>query len=58
MNKKKLNKILKNFSLNLFWIIMFISLWDIENHHLLRVTASFSAALLLAIFTVLFEEEG
>jgi len=55
---KKLIKIAKNFSLNLLWILMFICLWDVENFYLLRITASFTAALLLAIFTVLFEEEG
>jgi len=53
---KKTIKILKNFSLNLLWIIMFISLWNIENYPLFRLSASFLAALLLAVFQVLFEE--
>jgi hypothetical protein len=56
-NMKKLFKILKNFSLNIFWILMFITLWPIDNNYpILRLSASFLAALLLAVFTVLFEE--
>jgi len=49
-------KILKNYSLNLLWILMFLSLWPLEDYHLRRLTASFSAALLLSVFQVLFKE--
>jgi len=52
---KKLIKILKYFSLNCLWILMFLCLWSLEDLHLLRLSASFFAALLLAIFQVLFE---
>jgi hypothetical protein len=53
---KILIKILKNYSLNLLWILMFLSLWPLEDYHLIRLSASFLAALLLAVFQVLFKE--
>jgi len=46
------------FSLNCLWILMFLCLWSLEDFHLLRLSASFFAALLLAVFQVLFEEKG
>jgi hypothetical protein len=54
---KRIIKILKCFSLNLFWILMFICLYPVENFHLIRFSASFLAAAILAIFQVVFEEK-
>jgi len=57
---KKIIRILKNFLINIFWILwilMFLRLWSLEDMHLLRLCASFFAALLLAVFEVLFEEK-
>jgi hypothetical protein len=54
---ERIKKTMKNFSLNILWILMFIPLWPVEDLHLLRLSFSFLAAGTLAVFQVLFEKK-
>jgi hypothetical protein len=53
-----LKKVIKYFSFNALWILMFIPLWPVEDLHLFRLSLSLLAAGTLAVFQVLFVLRG
>ena len=50
-------KTIKNYSLNMLWVFMFVALWPIEGNVLFRVFASLLGAFLLAFFQTLFDDK-
>jgi len=50
-----IKKVAKNYSLNMWWIFMFVAIWPIENFPAPRIAASLFGAFMLAIFQALFD---